>query len=73
MVEAFAACALPFQPAVFRSHSDGKLFHEAGSAPVICGPGRLEVAHTQEDQVSLAETTAAARLYAALATLALGA
>jgi acetylornithine deacetylase len=64
---AFAACGLPFEPAIFRSHSDGSLFHEAGSAPVVCGPGRLEVAHTKRDQVSLAETLSAARLYAALA------
>lgn len=64
---AFEACSLPCEPTVFRSHSDGSLFHEAGSAPVICGPGRLEVAHTKRDQVSLAETLSAARLYAALA------
>ena len=64
---AFAACGLPCQPAVFRSHSDGSLFHAAGSAPVICGPGRLEVAHTKDDQVSCSEMLAAARLYAALA------
>ena len=67
LAPAFAAAGLPCAPAVFRSHSDGSLFHEAGSAPVVCGPGRLEVAHTKHDQVSLAETVAAARLYAALA------
>jgi acetylornithine deacetylase len=64
---AFAACGLPCEPGVFRSHSDGSLFYGAGSAPVVCGPGRLEVAHTKHDQVSLKETLSAARLYAALA------
>jgi acetylornithine deacetylase len=53
-------------PAAFRSHSDGSLFHQKGSVPVICGPGRLEVAHTRHEHVSLQETRAAARLYAAL-------
>ena len=64
---AFAACGLPYEPAVFRSHSDASLFYEAGSAPIVCGPGQLEVAHTKHDQVSLTETLTAARFYAALA------
>jgi len=56
---------LEFEP--FRSHSDGNLFHQAGSRPLILGPGSLETAHTAEEQTSLAEVEAAARLYAALA------
>ncbi len=55
-----------WRPAAFRSHSDGSLFHQAGSLPVICGPGRLEVAHTRHEHVALAEVEAAARLYAAM-------
>jgi acetylornithine deacetylase len=56
---------LEFEP--FRSHSDGNLFHQAGSRPLILGPGSLETAHTAEEQTSLAEVEAAARIYAALA------
>ena len=55
-----------WRPAAFRSHSDGSMFHQAGSLPVICGPGRLEVAHTRNEHVSLREVEAAARLYAAM-------
>lgn len=58
--------AARWRPAAFRSHSDGALFHRAGSLPVICGPGRLEVAHTRNEHVSLSEVEAAARLYAAM-------
>jgi acetylornithine deacetylase len=63
---AFAAAGEPWAPAAFRSHSDGSLFHQKGSVPVICGPGRLEVAHTRHEHVSLSETRQAARLYAAM-------
>jgi acetylornithine deacetylase len=64
--QAFQATGLDWSPAAFRSHSDGSLFHQKGSVPVICGPGRLEVAHTRHEHVSLQETCNAARLYAAL-------
>jgi len=63
---AYRDTGLEWAPAAFRSHSDGSLFHQKGSVPVICGPGRLEVAHTRHEHVSLQETGAAARLYAAL-------
>ena len=63
---AFDRAGLDWQPAAFRSHSDGSLFYQKGSVPVICGPGRLEVAHTRHEHVSLQETLAAARLYGAL-------
>jgi acetylornithine deacetylase len=63
---AFRATGLAWSPAAFRSHSDGSLFHQKGSIPLICGPGRLEVAHTRHEHVSLKETRDAARLYAAL-------
>jgi len=56
---------LEFEP--FRSHSDGNLFYQAGSRPLILGPGSLETAHTAEEQTSLAEVEAAARIYVALA------
>lgn len=63
---ACAATGVAWTPTAFRSHSDGSLFHQQGSVPVICGPGRLEVAHTRHEHVSLAETQRAARLYAAM-------
>jgi len=58
---------LPLEFIPFRSHSDGNLFFQAGSKPLILGPGSLETAHTPEEQTSLAEVEAAARIYAALA------
>jgi acetylornithine deacetylase len=58
---------LPLEFAPFRSHSDGNLFFQAGSKPLILGPGSLETAHTADEQTSLAEVEAAARVYAALA------
>jgi len=63
---AFDAADLHWKPVAFRSHSDGNLFYQKGSVPVICGPGRLEVAHTRAEHVSLRETAQAARLYAAM-------
>ncbi len=58
---------LPLKYVPFHSHSDGNLFYQAGSQPLILGPGSLETAHTAEEQTSLAEVEAAARVYAALA------
>jgi acetylornithine deacetylase/succinyl-diaminopimelate desuccinylase-like protein len=63
---AFEQTGSDWSPSAFRSHSDGSLFHQKGSLPVICGPGRLEVAHTRHEHVSLEETQRAARLYAAM-------
>lgn len=63
---AYQDIGLEWRPTAFRSHSDGSLFHQKGSVPVICGPGRLEVAHTRGEHVSIAETCRAARLYAAM-------
>jgi acetylornithine deacetylase len=58
--------ALPRHAVPFRSHSDGNLFYAAGVKPLVLGPGSLETAHTHEEQTSLAEVEAAARIYAAL-------
>ena len=63
---AFEAARLDWRPEAFRSHSDGNLFYQKGSVPVICGPGKLEVAHTRAEHVSLRETFQAAHLYTAL-------
>lgn len=65
--EAFPRLNLPLNFVPFRSHSDGNLFFQAGCKPLILGPGSLETAHTAEEQTTLAEVEAAARIYAALA------
>lgn len=57
---------LPLHHDAFRSHSDGNLFFEAGVKPLILGPGSLETAHTPDEQTTLSEVEAAARIYAAL-------
>jgi acetylornithine deacetylase len=57
---------LPLRFPPFRSHSDGNLFHAAGCRPLILGPGSLETAHTADEQTSLAEVEAAARIYTAI-------
>jgi len=66
VANAFRAAGLDWAPAPFRSHSDGPIFNRLGSATVVCGPGTLEVAHTRNEHVSLAQTAQAARLYAAI-------
>lgn len=65
--EVYPRLNLPLDLTPFRSHSDGNLFYQAGSKPLILGPGSLETAHTAEEQTSMAEVEAAARVYAALA------
>ena len=57
---------LTFSMEPFRSHSDGNLFHAAGTRPLIMGPGFLETAHTPDEQVRFDEVLSAARIYAAL-------
>lgn len=63
---AYEGLGLEWRPTAFRSHSDGNLFHQKGSVPVVCGPGRLEVAHTRGERVALSEVQQAARLYAGM-------
>ncbi|MBD3334371.1 MAG: M20/M25/M40 family metallo-hydrolase [Candidatus Eisenbacteria bacterium] len=63
---AFSRAELAWNTAAFPSHSDASLLHKAGTLPVVCGPGALEVAHTSEEHVSLEETLQAAQLYASM-------
>lgn len=56
----------PLAFTAFRSHSDGSLFHEKGSRPLLLGPGSLESAHTWDEQVILAEVDLAAAIYLGL-------
>ena len=62
----YPSLGLPLRMDAFRSHSDGNLFHAAGTMPLILGPGALETAHTPDEQVNFSEVAAAARIYAAL-------
>ena len=64
--EVYTQLNLPLQFGPFRSHSDGNLFFGAGCRPLILGPGSLETAHTTDEQTSLSQVEAAARIYAAL-------
>ncbi len=64
--EVYTRLNLPLQRGPFRSHSDGNLFFEAGCRPLLLGPGSLETAHTSDEQTSLSQVEAAARIYAAL-------
>jgi len=65
--EVYPRLNLPLNLAPFRSHSDGNLFYQAGCKPLILGPGSLETAHTADEQTSLAQVEAAARVYCAIA------
>jgi acetylornithine deacetylase len=56
----------PLAFTAFRSHSDGNLFYEKGSRPLLLGPGSLETAHTWDEQVSLEEVDLAAAIYLGL-------
>lgn len=66
LMAAFSRADVPFYPTAFRSHSDGNLLFERNVIPVVCGPGRLEVAHTRNEHVHRQELIDAVRLYAAL-------
>ncbi len=66
LADAFADAGEPWRPTLFRSHSDAPLIRATQLPPIICGPGRLEVAHRSDEHVSLTEVERAARLYAAL-------
>ncbi len=65
-LDGFARLGLDPRLDAFPSHSDASLLHSAGCATVVCGPGRLEVAHTHDEHVSLSQTLQAAQLYAAM-------
>ncbi len=60
---AFERRSLPYQPGVFRSHSDANLLWAHGVRPVILGPGSLEHAHISDESVSFTQVQEAARLY----------
>ena len=52
-----------WSPQLFRSHSDGNVLWAAGIDPIVLGPGRLELAHSQDEGISFADVVTAARMY----------
>ncbi len=65
--EAYNEMSLPWEPQVFRSHSDGNVLWAGGADPIILGPGNLETAHTPEESVDFSQVVQAAKLYLAFA------
>ena len=65
--DVFVARSMEWQPQQFRSHSDANVLWAAGIDPVILGPGRLELAHSEDESVPFEEVVAASRLYLDLA------
>lgn len=59
----FSDRALPWEPLAFPSHSDANQLWMAGVKPIILGCGRLEKAHSPEEQVSFEQVLAAAEIY----------
>lgn len=65
--EVYARNSLEWQPQQFRSHSDANVLFAAGIDPVILGPGRLELAHSEDESVPFEEVVAASHMYLELA------
>lgn len=61
--EAYGRISRPWQPQEFRSHSDANVLWTAGVDPIILGPGKLELAHTPDESVSLNDVVESARFY----------
>lgn len=66
LMDIYPRLLLSLRSDVFRSHSDGNLFYEAGVSPLLLGPGELEVAHTPDERTFFSQVLGAARIYAAL-------
>lgn len=52
-----------WDPQQFRSHSDGNVLWAAGIDPIVLGPGRLEMAHSQDEGLPFADVVTAAHMY----------
>ena len=66
--DGFALVEEIWEPSDFRSHSDAVALYARGTAPVVCGPGDLAVAHTVSEHIALDELERGAALYAAILT-----
>jgi acetylornithine deacetylase/succinyl-diaminopimelate desuccinylase-like protein len=62
-----AATGRPAAIGRFQAFTDAAVLQAAGTAAVVCGPGDLALAHTDEEHVELDALHAAARIYAGLA------
>jgi acetylornithine deacetylase len=60
---AFARNQLAWLPDAFRSHSDANQIWAAGTKPILLGPGRLDLAHSEEESIAFAQVCQAAALY----------
>jgi len=56
-----------WNPQLFRSHSDGNVLWAAGIDPIVLGPGRLDLAHSQDEAVAFSDVVSAAELYLKIA------
>ncbi len=59
----FRSAKLPWEPQIFRSHSDANVLWAGGADPIILGPGQLETAHTTDESVVFDQVVQAAELY----------
>ncbi len=59
----YESMAREWNPQQFRSHSDGNVLWAAGIDPIVLGPGRLDLAHSQDEGVLFSDVVAAADLY----------
>lgn len=61
--QVYEAMSRDWNPQQFRSHSDGNVLWAAGIDPIVLGPGRLDLAHSQDEGLPFADVVAAADLY----------
>ena len=59
----FSEQSLSWEPLAFPSHSDANQLWTAGVKPIILGCGRLEKAHSPDEEVSFEQVLGAAELY----------
>jgi acetylornithine deacetylase len=62
----FKSLNIPWEPDVFRSHSDANHVWTAGIKPIVLGPGRLDLAHSPDESVSFQKVLQAAEIYLAI-------
>jgi acetylornithine deacetylase len=59
----FSDQSLPWEPLAFPSHSDANQLWMTGVKPIILGCGRLEKAHSPDEDVSFQQVLRAAKIY----------
>jgi acetylornithine deacetylase len=61
--KAYSGNGLAWKPGSFRSHSDANILQEAGTKPIILGPGYLAKAHSSNESVPLDQVFLASQVY----------